>query len=186
MLTFKFTEVISVFIVHWRTFRTRILLQDLKFLMKPNLRYSFSLVCFLCFLSLFLFFFLTFFPFSKLGKKNCHTKLIGYSVPFKESKITVKWRICITRVFFICNLHYRRNSWDIHINFHLSRLHSVCFNDFHLLLKKEMNKFKKKHLRSEKTRWSLLPNLRILSSKTSALKKVVFPVLCSVLMKYKR
>lgn len=96
MLTFKFTEVISVFIVHWRTFRTRILLQDLKFLMKPNLRYSFSLVCFL---SLFLFFFLTFFPFSKLGKKNCHTKLIEYSVPFKESKITVKWRICITRVF---------------------------------------------------------------------------------------
>ena len=98
MLTFKFTEVISVFIVHWRTFRTRILLQDLKFLMKPNLCYSFSLVCFLCFLSFFLFFFLTFFPFSKLGKKNCHTKLIGYSVPFKESKITIKWRICITRV----------------------------------------------------------------------------------------
>lgn len=51
------------------------------------------------FFAFFLFFFLTFFPFSKLGKKNCHTKLIEYSVPFKESKITVKWRICITRVF---------------------------------------------------------------------------------------
>ena len=42
----------------------------------------------------------------------------------------------------MCNLHHRQNSWNIHINFHLSRLHSVCFNDFHLLLKKEMNKWK--------------------------------------------
>ena len=143
MLTFKFTEVISVFIVHWRTFRTRILLQDLKFLMKPNLCYSFSLVCFLCFLSFFLFFFLTFFPFSKLGKKNCHTKLIGYSVPFKESKITVKWRICITRVFSYV-IYIIDETAEIYTSIFIWVDCIPCqFNDFHLLLKKEMNKFKK-------------------------------------------
>ena len=68
--------------------------------MKPNLCFGFLLVCFL-FFAFFLSFFPSFLPFSPFlnWEKNCHTKLIGYSVPFKESKITVKWRICITRVF---------------------------------------------------------------------------------------
>ena len=57
--------------------------------------------CLLSFLCFFLSFFPSFLPFSPFlnWEKNCHTKLIGYSVPFKESKITIKWRICITRVF---------------------------------------------------------------------------------------